>query len=119
MKNFEQRFGKFQASLVHPSFTEVLLKTMHPRVQLEIDQIDMNLAFSTGSFRQCSKCESWKSYEDCQNNLEVQNCTDKSDGCFHINVKYWNASDIQYALSKRCVDAPKCEEYKPEEHWIL
>ncbi|KAL9960085.1 hypothetical protein ACROYT_G033490 [Oculina patagonica] len=40
------------------------------------------LVENKGSFRQCSRRESEKSYEDCQNNLKVQNCTDKSVGCF-------------------------------------
>ena len=42
----------------------------------------------------------------------MDNCSDKSNVCFQVNVRYENGSDKHFAFSKGCVGAARCEEYK-------
>ena len=69
------------------------------------------IAFVAGSFLQCSQCSSDVSYEDCQNQATVANCTNVEPACFQTDIQLEKGSDKQHLFSKGCLQKKDCENY--------
>jgi len=70
-------------------------------------------AVYTGAQIQCSECQSSVSYDDCQNNTNVVNCTTVNDhACFQADVKYEKqGAEKTHIFQKGCVLKSLCEDY--------
>jgi len=65
-----------------------------------------------GHFRQCYDCPESKSFEDCQSQQTLVNCSDASNACFETSVKYDNGSYKGEDFDSGCLDKSFCERYK-------
>ena len=65
-----------------------------------------------GHFRQCYDCPASKSFEDCQSQQKLINCSDNSDACFQTSVKYDNGSYKGEDFDSGCLDKSFCDRYK-------
>ena len=61
---------------------------------------------------QCSECESFVSYADCQNKTTVVNCSSVNDhACFQADVKFEKGAEKTHVFSKGCLQKNFCEDY--------
>ena len=68
----------------------------------------------SGSFLQCSQCQSEISYEDCQNQIVAITCG-SNESCFQAVVDLVNASDSTQetkGFSKGCLEDSTCPNYE-------
>ena len=68
----------------------------------------------SGSFLQCSQCNSKISYEDCQNQITAVPCG-SNESCFQAAVDVVNTSDSTQetkAFSKGCLQNGRCPDYE-------
>ena len=69
-------------------------------------------AVYTGAQLQCWKCESTVSYDDCQNNSKVVNCSSVNDhACYQADVKFEKGADRNHIFDKGCLGKSLCEAY--------
>lgn len=64
-----------------------------------------------GLLLKCSSCVSTVSYEDCQNNLTVINCS-TNQKCFQVEARSVNGSDVEVLVQKGCLNEEDCAAYR-------
>lgn len=70
---------------------------------------------TSGAVLQCYECESSVSYQDCQNNISVVNCTSANDSCYQADVKFEKGSNKTLFFEKGCLQNSDCEAYNKGE----
>ena len=61
---------------------------------------------------QCSECQSFVSYDDCQNKTNVVNCSSVNvHACFQANVIFEKGAEKIHLFQKGCVLKNFCEDY--------
>lgn len=64
-----------------------------------------------GSLLQCTQCDSVVSYDDCEANTMLQNCTNSNSSCSQVEIQLVKGNDSLTLFEKRCLPTSQCEEY--------
>ena len=68
--------------------------------------------FFSGSFLQCSKCLSSTSYDDCQSQVTLTNCSSfVNQSCFQGYIQLIKGADKKIVFEKGCVNSGSCDAY--------
>lgn len=59
----------------------------------------------------CWKCDSFTSYEECQQKLVISNCSSENS-CFQLNVNLSKVNESSVLFSKGCLPSSSCEDYR-------
>jgi len=69
-------------------------------------------AVLAGHFLQCYDCPGSKSFEDCQSQQTLVNCSEASDVCFQTSVEYHNESYKREEFDMGCLGKSFCDSYR-------
>ncbi|KAL9960083.1 hypothetical protein ACROYT_G033488 [Oculina patagonica] len=68
--------------------------------------------WTIGSFLECLECVSSTSYEDCQKNSELINCSRANPACYQAEITLENGSAKKLLFQKGCLGKDDCENYE-------